>query len=121
MGRLNGGLCSDFLKSGVFYSVVTNALFICRVEKGVETSVHITEFAVIRILVLDPACAIVGFAANGTLHNSDQCTVQYSRFRKKGPSIQEKPPKKQKTKKLEILWEGLESEGFWGGGGEGFL
>ena len=41
---------SDFLQSGVFYSVVTNALFICRVEKGVETSVYITEFAVIRIL-----------------------------------------------------------------------
>ena len=34
----------------MFYSVVTNALFICRVEKGVETSVYITEFAVIRIL-----------------------------------------------------------------------
>ena len=50
MGRLNGRLYSDFLESGVLDSVVTNALFICRVEKGVETSVYITEFAVIRIL-----------------------------------------------------------------------
>jgi len=48
--RYNGRLYSDFLKRWVFYSLVTNALFICRVEKGVETSVYITEFAVIRIL-----------------------------------------------------------------------
>ena len=46
------------LKSGVFYSVVTNAPFVNapfvgRVEKGVETSVHVTEFAVIRILGRD--------------------------------------------------------------------
>ena len=34
----------------MFSSVVTNAPFIDRVEKGVETSVYITEFAVIRIL-----------------------------------------------------------------------
>ena len=31
---LNPKLYSDFLKSEVFYSVATNALFICRVEKG---------------------------------------------------------------------------------------
>ena len=30
--------------------MVTNAPFIGKVEKGVETSVYITEFAVIRIL-----------------------------------------------------------------------
>ena len=35
----------------MFYSVVTTAPFIGRVEKGVETSVYITEIAVIRILV----------------------------------------------------------------------
>ena len=34
----------------MLYSVVTNAPFVGRVEKGVETSVYITEFAVIRIL-----------------------------------------------------------------------
>ena len=34
LGRQNGRLYSDFLKSGVFYSVVTNAPFIGRVEKG---------------------------------------------------------------------------------------
>ena len=34
----------------MFNSVVTNAPFIGRVEKGVETSVYITEFAVFRIL-----------------------------------------------------------------------
>ena len=50
MGRLNGRLSNDFLKSGVFYSVVKNAPFVGRVEKGVETSVYITEFAVIRVL-----------------------------------------------------------------------
>ena len=33
----------------MFYSLVTEARFIGRVENGVETSVHITEFAVIRI------------------------------------------------------------------------
>ena len=33
----------------MFYSVVTNAPFVGRVEKGVETSVYIKEFAVIRI------------------------------------------------------------------------
>ena len=36
----------------MFYSVVTNSLFICRVEKDVETSVYIREFAIIRILGL---------------------------------------------------------------------
>ena len=41
---------SDFLKSGVFYSAITNAPFIGGVEKGDETSVHIADFAVIRIL-----------------------------------------------------------------------
>ena len=45
----------------MFYSVVTNALFICRVEKGVETSVYITEFAVIRILALYPKTAVRAF------------------------------------------------------------
>ena len=34
----------------MFYSVVTNALFICRAEKLVETSVQIAQFAVVRIL-----------------------------------------------------------------------
>ena len=48
-----GRLHRDFAKNGVFNSVVTNAPFIGRVEKGVETSVYITEFAVIRILALD--------------------------------------------------------------------
>ena len=37
----------------MFYSVVTNALFVCRVDKGVETSVYITEFADTRILDLN--------------------------------------------------------------------
>ena len=32
------------------HSVITIALFTCRVEKGVEMSVYITEFAVTRIL-----------------------------------------------------------------------
>ena len=50
LGRLNRRLYTDFLKSGVFYSVVTNALFICRVEMGVEASVYITKSAAIRIL-----------------------------------------------------------------------
>ena len=36
----------------MFYSEVTNAPFIGRVEKGVATSVYVTEFAVIRILGL---------------------------------------------------------------------
>ena len=45
-----GRLYSNFLKSGAFYSVVTNAPFMCRVKKGVETSGHITEFGVVRIL-----------------------------------------------------------------------
>jgi hypothetical protein len=35
-------LGDDFPKVGVFYSVVTNVLFIDRVEKGVGTSVYIT-------------------------------------------------------------------------------
>ena len=38
----------------MFDSVVTNALFIGRVEKGAETSVYILEFAVIRSLDCDP-------------------------------------------------------------------
>ena len=62
MRRETGCLYSDFLESGVSYSVVTNALFICRVEKGVETSVYITEFAVIRILA--PNTVSVGFVPN---------------------------------------------------------
>ena len=33
----------------MFKRVVTNAPFICKVEKAVETSVYVTEFAVIRI------------------------------------------------------------------------
>ena len=45
----------DFLKTGVFNSVVTNAPFIGRVEKGVEMSVYITEFAVITILDTQPS------------------------------------------------------------------
>ena len=49
MVRLNGRLYTDFLKSGMFYSVVTNALGIGRVEKAVATSVYITEFAVITV------------------------------------------------------------------------
>ena len=49
-GRINGHLYVHLLKSGVFYSVVTNAPFVCRVAKGVKTSVYITEFAVVRIL-----------------------------------------------------------------------
>ena len=52
LGRLKGRLNSDFLKSGVFYDVVTNARLIGRVVKGIEASVFITEFAVIRILNL---------------------------------------------------------------------
>ena len=42
-GRENGRLYSDFLKNGMFYSVVINAPFIGRVEKGVETFVYIAE------------------------------------------------------------------------------
>ena len=41
---------NDFLKSGVFPRVVKNGPFIDKVEKGVETSVYTTEFAVIIIL-----------------------------------------------------------------------
>ena len=36
----------------MFYSGVTNALCIGRVEKGIETSVYITELAVIRMLLV---------------------------------------------------------------------
>ena len=42
-------LFSEFLIIGPV-PVVTNALFICRVEKGVETSIYMKEFAVIGIL-----------------------------------------------------------------------
>ena len=40
----------DSLRSGVFYGAVTKATFIGRVDKGIETSVYITKFPVIRIL-----------------------------------------------------------------------
>ena len=43
----------------MFHSVVTNAPFIGRVEKGVERSVYITEFAVIRILEIKSSPNIV--------------------------------------------------------------
>ena len=46
---------SDFLKSRLSYRVVTNAPFIGRVEKGVETSVYVTEFVVTRILAFPGA------------------------------------------------------------------
>ena len=46
---LNARLYTDFLKNGVCYSAVTNALCIGRVEKGVATSGYITEFAVITV------------------------------------------------------------------------
>ena len=58
MGRQNGRYDSDFLKSGVLYCVETNAPFVGRVKKGDETSVYITEFAIIRIL--DVACSRLG-------------------------------------------------------------
>ena len=47
---LNSSLGGGRGDCGVFYNVVTNAPFVGRVEKGVETSVYITEFAVIRNL-----------------------------------------------------------------------
>ena len=46
----------------MFYSVATNAPFIGRFKKGVETSVHISEFAVVRILAENSAPQPVGRA-----------------------------------------------------------
>ena len=45
-----GRLYTEAFKTGVFDFVETNAPFIGRVDKGVETSLHITEFAAIRIV-----------------------------------------------------------------------
>ena len=45
-----GRLYTETLKTGVFDVVETNAPFIGRVDKGVETSLHITEFGALRML-----------------------------------------------------------------------
>ena len=56
---------SDFLKSGVFYSLVTNAPFVGRrVKKSlVDTFLYITEFAVVKILGSDMCPVHLGSGA----------------------------------------------------------
>ena len=54
----------------MFYSVVTNAPFIRGVEKGVETSIYITEFAVIRILSLDARAVCGTLGSRFRVHGS---------------------------------------------------
>ena len=56
-GRYNGRLNNDFLKSGVFSSVVTNAPFVDRVVKGVETSFYIKR-----------VCRYLGNLIMGSIH-----------------------------------------------------
>ena len=66
----------------MFYSVVTNALFICRVEKGVEESVDITELeSLVRSLASRPVGAggqIPSLQTNRfqtTVNNAEICAI----------------------------------------------